>query len=112
MSTRDNPMHTILQCLREGREIDAIEEFRSGFQADEKTAKAAIETIVDAYPPVYVSDEYLLISHTDEGYEVISFPSKEEARKQANDLLSSRKEVVVAATIARSMSNRFMVDFQ
>ncbi|RXH37954.1 hypothetical protein XH94_23835 [Bradyrhizobium zhanjiangense] len=105
-------MQAILQFLREGRELDALEEFSSGFQTDEKTAKAAIEAIVDASPPVYVSDEYLLISRTEEGYEVSSFLSKDEARDKADDLLSSRKEVVIAVTIARSMSNRFMLDFQ
>ncbi|WP_426436972.1 hypothetical protein [Bradyrhizobium genosp. P] len=106
-------MDAILQFLREDGELDAIEEFRSAFHTDLKTAEDAIHSIQDAYPPVYVSDEYLLISRVEVGapYEVTRFMSKLEARDHAEDLLASRVEVVVPVTMARSM-REFMLDYQ
>jgi hypothetical protein len=113
MSYTDNPMDVILQFLREDRDLDAIVEFSSAFGTDLKTAEDAIYAIQDASPPVYSSDEYLLISQAEKGapYEVTSFLNKLEAKNRAEDLHSSGAEVRVAVTIARSM-REFMFDFQ
>ncbi|MCA1379444.1 hypothetical protein I6F34_01240 [Bradyrhizobium sp. BRP05] len=104
-------MHTVLTHLRNGRTIEAIKEFRVLYGSGLKEAKDAIEAIRDTFMPRGAEPtEYVTISRYeyDHEYQVVRAHSKEEALADANGIVDSRSEVMVAAVIARSVTTRAM----
>jgi hypothetical protein len=105
------PMNTVLALLQQERPIEAIKAFREAYGTGLKEAKDAIETIRDAFVPrVSGPTEYLVISRYEDGddYQVVHADGKDEAMRDANRIVDSRVEVVVASIIARSVTTRAM----
>lgn len=106
-----SPMHTVLAHLRNGKTIEAIKEFRAAYGSGLKEAKDACEAIRDTFMPRGAEPtEYVTISRYeyDNEYKVVRAHSKEEAMHDANGIVDSRGEVMVARVIARSVTTRTM----
>lgn len=106
-----SPMHTVIALLRDDRPIEAIKEFRAAYGTGLKEAKDAIETIREVFMRSAVEPtDYVVISrHEDDGdYEVIRVSSRDAAMCDANSIVNSREEVMVASLLAHSVVTRSM----
>ncbi|EHR00194.1 Ribosomal protein L7/L12 [Bradyrhizobium sp. WSM471] len=107
----NNPMHTVVSLLSEGKTIAAIKVFRDAFETGLKEAKEAVEALIDVLgQPGARPTEYLVISRHEEesDYEVVRTYGKGSAMHDANSIVGVREEVIVAAVVAQSVFTRAM----
>ena len=99
-------MRTVLNLLRQDRKIEAIKEFRAAYKTDLRQAIDVVEAIREVYLPT----DFIVVSRYDEhaDYQAIEVQSVQEAMNEANRLVHTREDVVVANVIARSIVVRAM----